>query len=60
MDGSVAPPFDPQARDRVEVVAHALMQLCGRLEARIAALEQQQAEMEDALTSLGMVQVPRG
>lgn len=60
MEGSVVPPFDPHARDRIETVAAALMSLCGRLEARIAALEQQQAEMEDALTSLGMVQVPRG
>lgn len=52
MNGSVVPPFDPQARDRIEQVATALMDLCGRLESRIATLEQRQTDLEDMVLAL--------
>ena len=59
MTPAVAPPFDPHARDRIEHVATALLELVGRLEARIVTLERQVIDMEEALMQLGMVQVPR-
>lgn len=55
----IAPPFDTQARERIEQVATALMDLCGRLETRIAELEQRQTDVEDALMALGQG-MPRG
>lgn len=54
------PPFDPTARDRIEQVTVALLDLCGALEVRIKQVEMRQMELEDALSALGMVQVPRG
>lgn len=51
-------PFDPQNRDRIEEVATALLDLCGRLETKIDAQSQRLAELELQMQELGMV--PRG
>ena len=53
------PPMDRHARDRIEVVAQRLLALSARLEERLVAVEARIADVEDALTQLGMVQVPR-
>lgn len=52
------PPFDPRARERIEQVASALIDLCGRLEARIVEAESRVVEMEARFEQMGMV--PRG
>ena len=53
---SVVPPFDPNARDRIEQVATALLQLCERLETRLVEAEQRMALVEQQLAEMGMVQ----
>lgn len=58
MPEQTVPAFDPSARARIEDVAAQLLALCARLEERIATLEQQQSDTEDALAQLGMIKVP--
>lgn len=55
---AAVPPFDPQNRDRIEQVAAALIDLCGRLEARIVEAEARLSEMELTLEQMGAL--PRG
>lgn len=58
MDGQVAPPFDPHARTRIEEVAAALLDLCGRLETRVDALTHRTELLEQTLDEL--TGAPRG
>jgi len=52
MEGPTVPPFDPHARSRIEEVATAFIDLCGRLEDKIDAVAERLIEVERALDEL--------
>ena len=56
---AMIPPFDPHARARIEEVAASLLDLNARLEVTLQSALERLDALEDALSQLGMVQVPQ-